>query len=300
VTVFAGLCAAEQHELDGIGRRWEKDIQGHRDRVLSIYRPHLARAPRAGIEVTRDIAYGPHPRQVFDLYRREGIRDAPVVIFVHGGAFIRGAKDVDGEVYANVLYYFARHGCLGVNAEYRLAPVIVHPQGAADVASVVAWTIANAGRFGGDPQRIHVIGHSAGATHVATYACDPAARPPGGHGLAGVVLLSGRLRADARPENPNAAGVRAYFGDDEARYDALSPVSHAANLDVPLLMAAAQYENPLLDVYCAEFLHRVAAARGRSPRFLQLWRHNHFSMAAHFNTAEDDLGREILEFIGAC
>ena len=297
MTVFAGLDAAERRELDEIGRRWGQDIQAHRDRVLEIYRPHLARAAKAGVEVTRNIAYGADPRQVLDLYRPQAAAAAPVVVFVHGGAFVRGAKDVGGEVYANVLYYFARNGCLGINAEYRLAPQIVHPQGAADVGAVVGWAQANAARFGGDSRRIYLIGHSAGATLVATYACDPAARPAGGHGLSAVVLLSGRLRADARPENPNAAGVRAYFGDDVTRYEAMSPVSHAANLDVPLLIAVAQHENPLLDVYGAEFMHRVAAARGLAPRFLQLWRHNHFSMAAHFNTAEDELGREILDLI---
>jgi acetyl esterase/lipase len=59
---------------------------------------------------------------VLDLYRHERSAGVPVVLFVHGGAFVRGDKDVTGEVYANVCYYFARHGYLGVNVEYRLAP----------------------------------------------------------------------------------------------------------------------------------------------------------------------------------
>jgi hypothetical protein len=52
-----------------------------------------------------------------------------------------------------------------------------------------------------------------------------------------------------------------------------------------------------LDIYGAEFLHRISAIRGRAPRFIQMPRHNHITMAAHFNTAEDTLGREILSFI---
>jgi acetyl esterase/lipase len=294
---FTGLSAAEQRELDEIGPRWGHDIQRHRDRVLEIYRPYLAKAPKEGVTVTRDVAYGSHPRQVLDVFRPQSGERMPVVIFVHGGAFVRGNKDVNDEVYANVLYFFARNDCLGINAEYRLAPEVRYPDVSHDLGGAVSWARANAQRFGGDPQRIFFIGHSAGATHLATYVCDPHVRPTAGHGLRGIVLLSGRLRADARADNPNAAGVRAYYGDDASRYEAVSPVSHAANLDIPVLIAIAEYENPLLDIYGAEFLHRISAIRGRAPRFIQMARHNHITMAAHFNTAEDTLGREILGFI---
>jgi acetyl esterase len=298
-TSFKGLSSAEQRELDEIGPRWGEDIQRHRDRVLAIYRPHLAKAPKEGIAVTREVAYGPHPRQVLDVFQPQRSRGLPVVIFVHGGAFVRGSKTVNDEVYANVSYYFARNGCVGINAEYRLAPEVRYPQASNDLGAAVRWARENAQRFGGDPRRLFFVGHSAGATHLATYVCDPQVRPSGGHALQGIVLLSGRLRADARADNPNAAGVRAYYGDDASVYEAASPVTYAANLDIPVLLAIAEYENPLLDVYGAEFLHRVSVAHGRAPRFLQMPRHNHISMVAHFNTEEDALGREILAFIAA-
>jgi acetyl esterase len=297
---FSGLNAADQSALDEIGPRWGQDIQRHRDRVLEIYRPYLARAPKDGVAVTRNVAYGAHARQVLDVFQPRAGRRLPVVIFAHGGAFVRGNKSVDDEVYANVLYYFARNACLGINCEYRLAPQARYPEVSADLGAAVGWARANAERFGGDPQRIFFIGHSAGATHLATYVCDPRARPASGHGLRGIVLLSGRLRVDARPDNPNAGGVRAYYGDEASVYEAASPVNHAANLDVPVLIAIAEHENPLLDIYGAEFLHRVSAARGRAPRFVQMPRHNHISMVAHFNTEDDTLGREILEFIAGC
>src|SRR3546814_13558169 len=66
------------------------------------------------------LAYGDHPRQLLDAYRPAGARRAPVVVFVHGGAFIRGAKDISAAMYANVATWFARQGCLGINMEYRL------------------------------------------------------------------------------------------------------------------------------------------------------------------------------------
>jgi acetyl esterase/lipase len=285
-----------RRELARIGPIWGRDIPRHRDRVLELYRPILARAAKAGVSVTRDVPYAAHPRQRLDIFRPDGARDADAVVFVHGGAFVRGDKRVDAEVYDNVLYWFARNGCVGFNIEYRLAPESQYPDGATDVALAVAWVRARAREHGGNPVRIFLIGHSAGATHAAAYACDPVVRPAKGCGLAGLVLISGRLRADARPDNPNAAAVRAYFGDDESRYDARSPVTHAENLDVPVFIAIAEHENPLLDVYGAEMLHRVSVLRGRAPRFLRLTGHNHISMVAHFNTEEEILGREILEF----
>jgi acetyl esterase len=296
---FIGLSAAEQDELDAIGPIWGRDIQRHRDRVLEIYRPHLAKAPKAGIEITPNVAYGSHPRQVLDVFRPESGDHMPVVVFAHGGAFVRGNKTVNDEVYANILYFFARHGCVGINAEYRLAPEVHYPDASSDLGLAALGAREHVQSFGGDPQRIFFVGHSAGATHLATYVCDPRARPSTGHGLRGIILLSGRLRADTRPDNPNAGGVRAYYGDDPAAYEIVSPVTHAEHLDIPVFIAIAEHENPLLDIYAAEFLHRVSALRGRAPRFVQMMRHNHISMVAHFNTEEDILGREILAFIAS-
>jgi acetyl esterase len=296
---LAGLPPAVRAELARIGPIWGRDIQAHRDRVFELYAPLLAAAPRTGVRVARDIAYGEHPRRRLDLFLPDRAHDADVVVFVHGGAFVRGDKCATHWIYDNVLYWFARHGCIGVNVEYRLAPEAPYPGGAEDTAMALAWVRAHAREHGGNPARIFLVGHSAGATHVATLLCDPVLEQAEVPEVAGAVLVSGRLRADARPDNPNAAGVRAYFGDDEALYEARSPVTHAARLRVPVFIAIAEYENPLLDVYGAEMLHRVADAQGRAPRFLRLAGHNHISIVAHFNTGEDILGQEILDFFAA-
>ncbi len=179
---LGNLPEAAQRELAALGPVWGRDIQRHRDAVLEIYRPVLRAAPKSGVTVTRDIAYGAHPRQVLDVYRPVDARRAPLVLFVHGGAFVLGAKDVNEEVYANVLYYFARHGYLGLNIEYRLAPEFQYPSGAEDVAAAVAWARRHAPAFGGDPDRVVLVGHSAGGTHVAGYAYDPGSRFATGHG----------------------------------------------------------------------------------------------------------------------
>ncbi len=293
---LATLSVEARAELARIGPIWGRDIQAHRDRVFDLYAPLLAAAPKAGVTVTRDLAYGPQPRQCLDLFRPERASGADVVVFVHGGAFVRGDKRATPHIYDNVLYWFARQGCVGYNVEYRLAPGAAYPAGAEDLALALAWVEAHARGHGGNPARVFLIGHSAGATHVATLLADPALPAHWARRVAGAVLISGRLRADARPDNPNAAGVRAYFGDDESLYEARSPVTHAARLDLPVFLAIAEFENPLLDVYGAEMLHRLALARGRAPRFLRLAGHNHISIVAHFNTEEEILGREILAF----
>lgn len=68
---------------------------------------------------------------------------------------------------------------------------------------------------------------------------------------------------------------------------------------VPTFIAFAEYENPLIDLYCTELAFRLATAKRRAPPLLRLRGHNHSSIVAHFNTAEDLLGREVLHFIAA-
>lgn len=284
--------------LREVGPMWQQDIRSAGDRVKAAYLPVLMAAPRDGVAVTRELSYGPHPRQLLDVYRPAVARDAPVVVFVHGGAFVRGAKDINEAMYANVLTWFARQGCVGVNVEYRLAPEAPHPQGALDVAAACAWVSKYIRGFGGDPRSICLIGHSAGGTHAATFACDPSLAHLR-RDVCCLVLVSARLQADTLPENPNAAGVRAYFGDDASRYPALAPIAHAAHLALPVFVVNAQYENPLLDVYAAEFTYRVAVARRVAPRHMTVADHNHVSVMAHFNSGEQLLGEQILDFFAA-
>ncbi len=296
---FCSLPEAARGQMLEIGPIWGRDIQKHRDMVFDAYAPLLAASAKEGVRLSRDVVYGPHAAHRLDVFRPEGRSAAPVVLFVHGGAFVRGSKCVNEEIYGNLLYYFARHGFLGINMEYRLATEAPYPGGAEDVARAVAWIGAHAAELGGDPSRVFLIGHSAGGTHIGTYLFDPAVVAKPGPEVAGAVFISARMRADARLDNPNAAGVRAYFGDDESRYEARSPLMFADRSALPVMIAIAEFENPLLDVYGAEFLWRLAVARGRTPRFVRLTGHNHISIVAHFSTSEDFLGQEILDFIAS-
>ena len=112
-----------------------------------------------------------------------------------------------------------------------------------------------------------------------------------------MVLSSGRLKADNRSDDPNAAGVEAYFGTDTSLYASRSPLSHGAASPLPTFIAIAEYENPFLDVYSADLFSRMCTARTKCPRFLRMLGHNHISAVASFNTADEAFGLEILDFI---
>jgi acetyl esterase/lipase len=280
-----------------IGPKWTPSA--HVTLMVDEFSKVLTHAPKDGVTVKRDIAYGAHPRQMFDLYLPDdrGAKRA-AVLFVHGGAFLNGHRNRTEEVYSNVLYYFARHGIVGVNIGYRLGGDAKYPGATEDIASVVSWAHTHAGDIGIDPFRIFLMGHSAGAAHAGSYAYDKRRQPDSGPGIAGLIVVSGRVRAENLPENPNAPKVIAYYGTSDAKaLDDISPVSHVGPDSVPTFVAWGEYENPLLDVHCAELVSRLAAAKRRSPPLTWLRGHNHTSMIAHINTAEDTLGRAILDFI---
>jgi acetyl esterase/lipase len=278
-----------------IGPKWSAAT--HMQLMGEKFSEVLAGAPKRA-RVSRDLAYAAHPRQVLDAYQPLERPLGPALLFVHGGAFTDGDKDRTPEVFANVGYYLARHGVVCFNVEYRLAPEFTYPSGTEDIAAAVAWARANAGRFGADPARIFLMGHSAGGAHAAHYAYDRRFHPAGDPGIAGLIVASGRVRAETLPDNPNAARVKAYYGD-AARMEEGSGVNHVSPDSVPTLIALAEFENPLLDVHGAELFHRLAAAKRRAPPIIRMAGHNHASIVYHMNTAEDRLGREILAFIGA-
>lgn len=294
----SNLPPAVQERLRQVGPGWGKDIGGNGQRTLEVFQPVLAAAPKSGVEITRNVAYGPDSRHRIDIHRPAGRATVPVVIFFHGGAYVRGERNITSEVYGNVATYFARNGVLGINGTYRLAPAAMWPASAEDIGLAVAWARENAAKFGGDPGRIFLVGHSAGATHVATYAFMKDIQPASGSGLAGIVLMSGRYHFDPSPDDPNLGNFQAYFGTDRTRYPRQSPINQirsAARL--PVFIIIAEYDNPDLDTQGAMLFSALCQRDRACPRFTRMAHHNHLSMTYQFNTADEAIGREILEFI---
>ncbi len=264
--------------------------------TFSLLRPIVKQAPMGGLKITTDVSYGADPRHLLDVYvtAQHGDR-LPVVIYIHGGGYVGGAKDRDG-IYGNVAAFFARRGALAINATYRLAPQHPWPAGAEDVGRVVAWAKANAAQQGGDPARIVLIGHSAGATHVASYAFDPALHPASGAGVAGVALVSGEFHiTKAHLAAPN---VVAYFGKDESQLEARSPLTNAGKSKVPLFLAVAEFDPPFLFTPTMELASAVCLRDGKCPRLIWLKGHNHISEMASFDTPDHELGDALWDWIG--
>lgn len=285
-------------EMAELGPKWRTDVAGHVDRMVQRFSEVLKDSPREGVVVNSDISYGDHERQVIDVFRPENMEaPPPVVLFVHGGAFVSGHRNRTPQVYSNVLVYLARHGIAGVNIGYRLANHTAYPGATDDIARVVAWARANASRYGWDPKRIFLMSHSAGGAHAGSYAYDRRFWPAGGSMLAGSIVISGRVRADNLPENPNAKKVEQYYGPDASKYDDYSAVSHIDADSIPTFVAWAEFENPLVDLYCAELVYRLAQAKRKAPPSMYLPGHNHTSAIAHIGTSDERLGKAIVDFI---
>ncbi|WP_104990806.1 alpha/beta hydrolase [Deinococcus sp. NW-56] len=112
-----------------------------------------------GLEVTRDQRYGPDARNVLDVYAPPNARNAPVVLFVHGGSWQSGDK----EGHKFVGESLARAGYVTGVMNYRLAPQNRYPAYIQDTAAALRWMRDNAAKFGGNPDSLFVSGHSAGA-----------------------------------------------------------------------------------------------------------------------------------------
>ena len=112
--------------------------------------------------VAHDLPYGDDPRQRFDLYAPSGARDLPTVVFFYGGGWDSWSR----AVYGWVAQALAAQGFVVALPDYRLVPEVVFPAFIEDAAAATAEVARVVGRHGGDPARLGVAGHSAGA-HLA-------------------------------------------------------------------------------------------------------------------------------------
>jgi acetyl esterase/lipase len=110
-------------------------------------------------------------RQVLDVLRPKGLDNRPVVLFVHGGAWMIGDKCLFG-LYRGFGRFLAKHGIVAIMINYELSPAAKHPEHIKDVARAFAWTRRHVMDYGGDPDRIFLCGHSAGAHLVSLLATN--------------------------------------------------------------------------------------------------------------------------------
>jgi acetyl esterase/lipase len=259
----------------------------------ALLAPYHEKAGFTAPIITRDVSYGPHDRHRLDVHVSDDIQPgAPVVLFVHGGGFTGGDKHVPGTpAYDHVGAWAVRHGWVGVTMTYRLAPEHGWPAGAQDVAAAVRWTRDAIAGHGGDPGRIVVAGHSAGAVHVASYLAGQG----GDAALAGIkggALLSGifDLADEHRTEIEHA-----YYGDHPA--SEVSTLPALAGSRVPLLFSLAELDPEHFQVQAAAVVGAWMGRHRQLPCLAWVDGHNHISEIASLGVDEDALGTQLARFI---
>lgn len=201
----------------------------------------LAIAASLGAQtVQRDLPYGTaHARQVLDLHAPANAKGLPVVFWIHGGGWQAGDKR---EVQRKPEAFLAR-GFVFVSTNYRLLPAVDMDTIVRDVAKSLGWVHAHIAKHGGDPQRIFVMGHSAGAQLAALLCTDERYLRAEGvpfSALKGCVPVDGdtydvpaiievaETRWRVHGQKPAAFGHRKKFGDDPEKHRDLSAVTHVA------------------------------------------------------------------------
>jgi acetyl esterase/lipase len=201
------------------------------------------------VEEIRDVAYGPDPMQRLDVYRPKGVGDRrPVVIWIHGGGWQAGDKRELPNGIGGFGPSLVELGYVAVSCNYRLAPKHKHPAQVDDVRRVVRWVRANAPTYGIDPERVGVVGISAGGHLAAALAVRAPRRGDELDRFRGqaevVVSLNGvtDLRQGG-PSNPPLEGAyHDLAGDDpKARAD-VSPITHVGRDSSPVLFVVGDQD----------------------------------------------------------
>lgn len=264
------------------------------EQTRALYAPHVPRPDEA--RVARDISYGPHQRNRLDVFSpADAAANAPVVVFVHGGGFVMGDKGGPGDpYYNNIGAWAAQNGFVGVTMTYRYAPDHVWPAGSRDVEAAVHWIRDNIAGHGGDPDRIVLMGHSAGAAHVSGYIAHPDMRREAEAFLKGAVLVSGIYDVEHSERNRFQL---AYYGGDSKLYPSQSALHGLAETRIPLLMTLSEFDPTDFQTQAALAVKARTAEKGAWPGFVYLHGHNHISPSIQLGCAEDTLGPLVAETI---
>ncbi len=153
-------------------RRWKMGLAVLLSALLAACSPisvlNLA-VSRSGYHIVRDLAYGADPRQRLDLYVPDvPPKKMPVMLFFYGGSWESGTKNL----YLALGQAFASKGIMVAVADYRLFPQVRYPAFLQDSAQAFAYVRTNAARYGGDPARLFLAGHSAGAYNAMMLVTD--------------------------------------------------------------------------------------------------------------------------------
>jgi acetyl esterase/lipase len=210
-----------------------------------------------GLTISRGIPYGPAPRQAMDVYRPvDAAAGLPVVVFFYGGSWQTGRR----QDYPFVAVSLAHAGIVAVVPDYRLFPQVTWPAFVEDAAAAVASVRRQARDWGGDPGRVFVAGHSAGAYLAALLALDPrwlAGAGDSRDALAGMVGLAGPY--DFLPIKDE--DIRAVFAAAPT-LAATQPVNHVDGRNPPMLLLHGEDDTTCYPRNTLNLATRIGVAGG--------------------------------------
>jgi acetyl esterase/lipase len=221
--------------------------------------------------VATDVAYGPDPRQKYDVYAPSTGRDLPVLVFIYGGNWASGSK----HDYSWMGHALAAMGYVVALPDYRLVPEVHYPDFVSDCALAFKHIARHAADYGGDGSRLAVSGHSAGAYNAAMVTLDPEFR--GDLDIKAFVGISGPY--DFYPFNVRASADA--FGAYPKPMDT-QPVSYARKLDTHILLMQSRADK-VVGTHNAINLDARLKAAGTDVRLKLYNGLSHQDMAAAFS-----------------
>ncbi len=206
-------------------------------------------------EATRDLAYGPLPEQRLDVYRPRAAAGAPVVVFFHGGNWQSGSR----HEYRFVGAALAARGLVAVIPDYRLYPAVEFPAFVQDGAGAVRWVRDHIAERGGDPGRIYLVGHSAGAHIAALLTLDETYLGTLGldaRSIRGTIGLAG-------PYDflPFSAALRPVFGPSGG-WSRTQPINFVDGRESPILLLQGAADDTVNPANSTRLASRIREAGG--------------------------------------
>lgn len=245
----------------------------------------------AEVKVTHSIHYGLNEAQIIDVYQPDTYQPnrCPVVVWVHGGGWRHG--DMQGGQAVDMMTTWAKQGIVMVGVNYRLSPQYMHPTHVQDVAAAINWVYRNIDGFGGNPDRISLLGHSAGAHLVALVATNPTYL--GAYGLSPDSVLTNVFPIDTASFDLIHASrftsnlIREAFGTDERVLKEASPIwnVHRGGSYPPFIMAATQVRDDAVET--SQILQQKLRDTGVSAELMVVNYPNLRQLKAHAMIAKD-------------
>jgi acetyl esterase/lipase len=253
------------------------------------------------VTVTTDLDYVPtaeypNKKDRLDVYAPAGAKGAPVVVSIHGGALREGDKSRE----AFVGQLLAKAGFVAVVISYRLSPDVMHPAHIEDAAHAVAWTRTHAAEYGGNPRKLFVIGHSAGAYLAALLALDPkylAAYQMSAKDVAGVVPVSAFFYVDrtgVAPDRPKDV-----WGTDVAVWKSASPAAYLRKDVPPMLLLYADGDADWRRQQQTDFQADMKKAGAAAIETRMITGRDHSSIWGRMKNANDETASAIIAFLKA-